>query len=68
MQGVPDGTYDAVRQETTGTGLTSTPMARPACKLKIMEKQLQPSTFTALGIGPIPEYKIDLLIKDLKLL
>jgi peptidyl-tRNA hydrolase, PTH2 family len=30
--------------------------------------QLKPSTFTALGIGPAPEYKIDLLIKDLKLL
>ena len=30
--------------------------------------QLQPSTFTALGIRPAPEYKIDLLIKDLKLL
>ena len=30
--------------------------------------QLEPSTFTALGIGPAPEYKIDLLIKDLKLL
>ncbi|MGB8935531.1 MAG: aminoacyl-tRNA hydrolase [Candidatus Nitrosopolaris sp.] len=30
--------------------------------------QLEPSTFTALGIGPAPEYKIDPLIKDLKLL
>ncbi|HXX97859.1 MAG TPA: peptidyl-tRNA hydrolase Pth2 [Candidatus Bathyarchaeia archaeon] len=30
--------------------------------------QLEPSTFTAVGIGPAPEYKIDLLIKDLKLL
>ena len=30
--------------------------------------QLQPRTFTALGIGPAPEYKIDPLIKDLKLL
>jgi|SRR5215472_13223557 hypothetical protein len=30
--------------------------------------QLEPSTFTTLGIGPAPEYKIDLLIKDLKLL
>ena len=30
--------------------------------------QLEPSTFTALGIGPAPEYKIELLIKDLKLL
>ncbi len=28
--------------------------------------QLEPSTFTAVGIGPAPEYKIDLLIKDLK--
>ena len=26
--------------------------------------QLEPSTFTALGIGPVPEYKIDPLIKD----
>ncbi|HYA81930.1 MAG TPA: peptidyl-tRNA hydrolase [Candidatus Bathyarchaeia archaeon] len=30
--------------------------------------QLEPSTFTALDIGPTPDYKIDLLIKDLKLL
>src|SRR5215469_16334832 len=30
--------------------------------------QLEPSTFTALGIGPAPEYKIEPLIKDLKLL
>jgi peptidyl-tRNA hydrolase, PTH2 family len=30
--------------------------------------QLEPSTFTALGIGPAPEYKIVPLIKDLKLL
>ena len=30
--------------------------------------QLEPCTFTALGIGPVPEYKIDPLIKDLKLL
>jgi peptidyl-tRNA hydrolase, PTH2 family len=30
--------------------------------------QLEPNTFTALGIGPAPEYKIDPLIKDLKLL
>jgi peptidyl-tRNA hydrolase len=30
--------------------------------------QLEPSTFTALAIGPVPEYKIDPLIKDLKLL
>jgi peptidyl-tRNA hydrolase, PTH2 family len=30
--------------------------------------QLEPCTFTALGIGPAPEYKIDPLIKDLKLL
>jgi peptidyl-tRNA hydrolase len=28
--------------------------------------QLEPDTFTALGIGPAPEYKIDPLIKDLK--
>jgi peptidyl-tRNA hydrolase, PTH2 family len=30
--------------------------------------QLEPSTFTTLGIGPAPEYNIDPLIKDLKLL
>jgi PTH2 family peptidyl-tRNA hydrolase len=30
--------------------------------------QLEPSTFTAIGIGPAPEYKLDPLIKDLKLL
>ena len=30
--------------------------------------QLEPSTFTALDIGPAPEYKIDPLIKDLILL
>ncbi|HYA82490.1 MAG TPA: aminoacyl-tRNA hydrolase [Candidatus Bathyarchaeia archaeon] len=30
--------------------------------------QLKPSTFTALGIRPAPEYKIDPMIKDLKLL
>jgi PTH2 family peptidyl-tRNA hydrolase len=30
--------------------------------------QLEPYTFTALGIGPAPVYKIDPLIKDLKLL
>jgi PTH2 family peptidyl-tRNA hydrolase len=29
--------------------------------------QLEPSTFTALGIGPAPEYKIDPLINDLLL-
>src|SRR5215469_15876324 len=28
--------------------------------------QLESSTFTALGIGPAPIYKIDPLIKDLK--
>jgi len=30
--------------------------------------QLEPNTFTTLGIGPAPEEKIDPLIKDLKLL
>ena len=30
--------------------------------------QSEPSTFTAIGIGPAPEYKLDPLIKDLKLL
>jgi peptidyl-tRNA hydrolase, PTH2 family len=30
--------------------------------------QLEPNTFTALGIGPAPYYKIDPLVKDLKYL
>jgi PTH2 family peptidyl-tRNA hydrolase len=30
--------------------------------------QLEPNTFTTLGIGPAPEDQIDPLIKDLKLL
>ena len=30
--------------------------------------QIDPGTFTTLGIGPAPEEKIDLLIKDLKVL
>jgi PTH2 family peptidyl-tRNA hydrolase len=30
--------------------------------------QLEPNTFTTLGIGPAPEEKIDPLIRDLKLL
>lgn len=30
--------------------------------------QLEPNTFTALGLAPAPNHKIDQLIKDLKLL
>jgi peptidyl-tRNA hydrolase, PTH2 family len=30
--------------------------------------QLEPHTFTTIGIGPAPEDQIDYLIKDLKLL
>jgi peptidyl-tRNA hydrolase len=30
--------------------------------------QLEPNTFTTLGIGPAPDDEIDPLIKDLKLL
>jgi peptidyl-tRNA hydrolase, PTH2 family len=30
--------------------------------------QLEPNTFTTIGIGPAPEEQIDQLIKDLKLL
>jgi peptidyl-tRNA hydrolase, PTH2 family len=40
--------------------------ANPAKIYDAGKTQLEPSTFTALGIGPAPEYKIDALIKDLK--
>ena len=41
---------------------------KPAKIYDAGKTQLESSTFTSLGIGPAPEYKIDPLIKDLKLL
>jgi Peptidyl-tRNA hydrolase PTH2 len=39
----------------------------PAKIYDVGKTQLEPSTFTALDIGPASEYKIDPLIKHLKL-